>query len=407
MNKNIIILLAAIFTMLIPASTLRAFETGDVQIHGFYSQGYLKTNHNNYLAETEEGSLQFDEFGVNFSAQLTDSLHAGLQLFGRDLGPVGNNEVRLDWAFLDYRWQDWLGVRIGKTKSTQGLYNEVRDLDMLRTSIMLPQSVYSELWRDSFATARGLTLYGVTPASVLGKLAYTVGVGVFDLDKDTGFASAFKDSLAQSSIFLNVESMDHRYMNSLAFTWYPPLDGLRLKYSFFDIKDFELTGTASIPAYGVSSTRILYEVPEFDGWTGSLEYMLGNLTLVGEYSKNDFKGRMDLGLGMGFQDRPPLPSEGWYVSTDYRFCDWFSAAVTYSSYFPNMNDTRGENEAVDFLAWLKTWTLSTRFDINSYWIVKFEASYNDGFGAYDSMSNVPADLDRYWMLYAVKATVHF
>ena len=407
MNKRIQIFLAFILMTVIPGSSLLAFSPDDVQIHGFYSQGYLKTNDNNYLAETEDGSLQFDEFGVNFSTQLTDNLHAGLQLFGRDLGPVGNNKVRLDWAFLDYRWQDWLGVRIGKTKNVQGLYNEVRDLDMLRTSIMLPQSVYQELWRDSFSTARGLTLYGVTPATVLGKFAYNAAVGVFDLDKDTGFASAFEDALAQSSIFLTVDSMDHSYVNTFCFTWYPPLEGLRLKYSFYDIKDFELTGNGSIPAYGVPSTRILYEVEEFDGWTGSMEYMLGDLTLVGEYAKGDFKGKMDIGLGMGFQDRPPLPSEGWYVSTDYRFSDWFSAALTYSSFFPNTDDTRGENEAVDFMAWLKTWTISTRFDINPYWILKFEASYNDGFGAYDSMNNNPADLERYWMLYAVKATVHF
>ena len=407
MNKRIHILLVFILMVLIPASTLLAITPDDIQIHGFYSQGYLKTNHNNYLAETEEGTLQFDEFGVNFSAQLTDNLHAGLQFFGRDLGPVGNNEVRLDWAFMDYRWKDWLGVRIGKTKNTQGLYNEIRDLDMLRTSIMLPQSVYSELWRDSFATTRGLTLYGVTPASVLGKFAYTAAVGVFDLDKDTGFASAIEDSLAESYVFLEVDSMDHRYVNAFNCTWYPPLDGLRLKYSFFDVKDFEVSGHAGIPAYGVASTRVLFDVMEMDGWTGSLEYMLGNLTLIGEYSAVDFKARMDLGLGMGFQDRPPLPSEGWYVTTDYRFSDWFSAAVTYSNYFPNTNDTRGENETVDFMAWMKTWTLSTRFDINPYWILKFEASYNDGFGAYDSMNNISADLERYWMLYAVKATVHF
>ena len=116
---------------------------------------------------------------------------------------------------------------------------------------------------------------------------------------------------------------------------------------------------------------------------------------------------MDIGLGAGFEDRQPIDSEGWYVSTDYRFNDLFSMAVTYSNYFPDTDDKRGENQVVDFLAWLKTWTLSTRFDINSFWLVKFEASYNDGFGAYDSMGNDPASLARYWMLYAAKVTVNF
>jgi len=44
-----------------------AFCHDDVAIHGFISQGYLKSDHNDFLAETEKGSFQFNEMGLNFS----------------------------------------------------------------------------------------------------------------------------------------------------------------------------------------------------------------------------------------------------------------------------------------------------------------------------------------------------
>src|SRR5262245_34093993 len=59
-----------------------------LELHGFVSQGYLLSSGNNYLAETtERGSLEFSEVGLNFTAQLTDDLRAGVQLFAHDLGP--------------------------------------------------------------------------------------------------------------------------------------------------------------------------------------------------------------------------------------------------------------------------------------------------------------------------------
>ena len=83
-----------------------------VQIHGFLSQGYLKSSANNYLADTEDGTFQFNEFGINFTTDLADGLHMGMQLFARDLGSLGNDDVIIDWAYADYFYKSWLGIRI-------------------------------------------------------------------------------------------------------------------------------------------------------------------------------------------------------------------------------------------------------------------------------------------------------
>src|SRR5688500_15914525 len=73
-----------------------------VDIHGFVSQGFIKSTNNNYLAESERGSFDFTEVGINFTSALSDRLRIGLQLFAHDLGPLGNYKPQFDWFFLDY-----------------------------------------------------------------------------------------------------------------------------------------------------------------------------------------------------------------------------------------------------------------------------------------------------------------
>src|SRR5277367_840166 len=97
---------------------------------------------NNYLTRSSRGSLEFAELGVNFQSQLTDRLSVGFQLFSRDLGPIGNYEMKADWFALDYHWRDWLGLRAGRIKLPFGLYNETSDIDAARVAVLLPQGFY-------------------------------------------------------------------------------------------------------------------------------------------------------------------------------------------------------------------------------------------------------------------------
>lgn len=420
MKKNISALFTFIAVIILSCSGVSAYDAGSVQIHGFLSQGFLQTDENNYLAETKDGTFQFNEFGINFSTELTENLRVGVQFFGRDLGPEGNDEVKLDWAFMDYRFKDWMGFRVGKMKLDYALYNETREMDMLRTSIMLPQSIYTELWRDTFATVKGVGIYGTIPAGKAGSFAYSAQIGALPLSEEGGFAAAMEDSL---SVFkTDVTNVDCDYAYTLNLTWNTPVDGLRTKYSFYEVQGFNASGKVSgmIPydlnrdgvisaGEGLPVSSMSYETPVFRGYFVGLEYTLGDFILAGEFTDGDFNSLIN--MGYGFTKRPPLPARGWYVSGSYRFTDLFSMALTYSDYIPNMYDEDGNQQVKagknDFEAWLKTWTLSTRFDFNENWLLKLEASWNDGFGAYDSMGNSSADLEQYWWLFAAKATVSF
>ena len=60
-----------------------------------------------------EGSFEFYEVGLNFTVALIEKLRTGVQLFARDLGPIGNYTPRADWFYLDYRFEDSAYVRAG------------------------------------------------------------------------------------------------------------------------------------------------------------------------------------------------------------------------------------------------------------------------------------------------------
>ena len=172
-----------IIVLIIAVKQLFAFDgeitlgSKNIDVHGFISQGYLQSDGNNVFADTEEGTFQFNEVGLNFSTDLTDRLRAGLQLFSRDLGDLSNNEFELDWAYGDYRWRDWLGFRAGKIKIPYGLYNETRDIDLLRTSIFLSSSIYYEGERDLVNAFQGIVLYGDIAFNQFGNLSYQLQWG--------------------------------------------------------------------------------------------------------------------------------------------------------------------------------------------------------------------------------------
>jgi hypothetical protein len=419
--KKIHILLASMLTVAVFLSPAYSIDAGNIEIHGFISQGYLLTDSNNYLAETEDGTFEFNELGINFSTDLTDLLHIGVQLFARDLGTVGNDDVVLDWAYADYRWQDWLGIRAGRIKIDYGLYNETREMDMLRTGVMLPQSVYSELWRDSFSCINGAALYGYIPVSFMGRLAYDLQIGAMTFKKDAGFTRAFAHRMNET---LDISSMNSDYAWFADVQWNTPVPNLKTKFTAYDIEGMEADGNITVTMTDGSTVNsaVTYELKEKNGYVASLEYTWKNLILAAEYSEDNYQIEKDMEAQIQAQGNPPeggvpptgdgppkMTSEGWYVSASYRFTDWFETALSYSEYYPNADDKDGEarkDHEHAFMSWLKTTTLSTRFDINDYWVLKLEASYNDGFGGINLADN-PDELEPYWSLFAAKMTFSF
>ena len=220
MKKKLIFLI--IFLMSLSLGVMAQDDAG-MNIHGFVSQGYLKSSDNNYQGNTEDGTFEFNEFGLNFSTELTDELRVGVQFFARDLGNLDNDKIIVDWAYGDYRFTDWFGVRAGKMKMPVGMYNEVRDVDMLRTSILLPQGVYNESWRSTFNAIKGIGIYGSFAAGALGTFNYQGQTGVLNITDDSGLNKYIEDQL-------NSEFDSYKLSSTNVFNliWETPLQNLKL-----------------------------------------------------------------------------------------------------------------------------------------------------------------------------------
>lgn len=433
----IIFMLGIAFTSNVQALELN--ETGKVDIHGFITQGYLVTDNNNFFAKTEDqGTSQFNEVGINFASDVSERLRMGIQFISRDIGKMGNHEVTIDWAVADYSFFDWLNFKAGKIKLPRGIYNTGRDVDMLRTSIFLPQSIYYEGWRDSINTLSGIGIYGYVPLSIVGDLTYDFSGGDIAMKKDGGEARLLEDQVPKT-LKLDVLEMNTNITWDTALTLDTVfgIDGLKISGSYlrheFDslcsLWDFTVSPTfdlasASVPGhYNYNMTQSVFEV-RMGAASGSLEYTYGNTVFAAEYSDTSY----DLSLALS----PYYPAAnktlarkfhaiGYYGSLTHRFTDWFELGTYYSEYYSDKDDKDAKKAVASGLIlagqehskWLKDACLSARFDLTPSWILKLETHVMNGAALlYSDDGNLNAagtgtNYDEDWMLYAVKLSYSF
>lgn len=417
--KKILNILTITMALVFAAGNCPAFEEAGIDIHGFISQGYLKSTENNFIGETEDGSFEFSEFGINFSKELTDKLRVGVQFFSKDLGPYGNNDVEIDWAYGDYRWKDWMGFRIGKLKAPHGLYNETRDVDMLRSWIFLPQSVYPEVIRDATLNLLGGGIYGGIDLGSGGSISYQAMVGTQNIDANEHLAQTLKGvTWGGTEVTNKAVNVENKYV--LGFTWDTPFDGLRFggTYQKMDlnmVSEFDFTQHPVIYYYGAGTW---YDQLTSETSVVSIEYTWNNLLLVGEYMWA--KRVLDYASAAGPVHEVHEP-DGWYMGGAYRFSDLFELGAYYSEYYGQKDDRDGNSLNPDtglpvfdpsHRAYRKDITLSTRFDINAYWVIKLEGHHISGSNQLSGFDNmIPEDgsgqFEEDWQMIAAKITFSF
>jgi hypothetical protein len=146
-------------------------EGRDVQVHSFAQQGFAYSNQNNFLTmDTSSGTFAMTDGGVNVSTSITDHFRVGAQVYVRNLGQLGDYHVQLDWAYGDYKFKDWFGIRAGKVKTALGLLNDVQDMEFLQTWAILPQSVYPLDLSSNTIAHTGVDVYGTIGLHKIGSL---------------------------------------------------------------------------------------------------------------------------------------------------------------------------------------------------------------------------------------------
>jgi len=402
-----ITVLAAGFVFL--AAAVHAMDLGGVDIHGFASQGFIKTTRENNFAvgNSGRGSFNFNDFAINFSKELTPGLRVGLQLLAMDRSTYGKDKVILDWAYGDYRVNDWLGFRAGKVKVPLGLYNESRDNDALRTFIFLPQNEYYEYERDSFNAVTGGSVYGSVPLGAAGRVNYQLQVGTFPIAVDGGSAKNYSAFISTPDVALTVTDVNSETSVVHHLEWRTPVEGLRATFSGLHT-DFK--GKAQgIGADGPVDAS--WRFKSLHRYIFGMEYTYNDLILASEYQLDDYTVSANYDPDPNDESFSSKQSaDGWYLSATYRFTDWLELGGYYHETYADRHDRDGSAlvttgyVAYPWNAWQKDTALTVRLDPMPHLVLKLEGHLEEGTWLISEASGAEK---RNWYIVATKATVTF
>ncbi len=339
--KRFILFIFIVFFLFL--ENLYAFEMEEIFVHGFLTQGYMKSDGNNFIHDQDDGTFNLREIGINFTCSPTSQISTGIQLFAFDYGEIGQRKIEVDWALINWAPADWIEIKAGILKIPLGLYNETRDIDLLRTFIFLPTAVYNEIWRDVYSNMAGGGLNFRLPFGLSSKFQF--GTMNFD-NNNTGYSLTFETFMKN----LNLEP-GNSY--SGVAQWESDF-GLKLKFTYNEYS-IVVTGTPLMDVSfnkGPIETEIVYDYMKMNydhhrSFVSSVEYTRGDLVLAAEYLKKQINYKYEMRGEMtdvypsfmgGQTVVTPLSEIGtssydsyeYYFSATYLFTDWFQLGAYYS-----------------------------------------------------------------------------
>lgn len=379
-----------------PARGAISVGNSNVQIGGFLSQGYTKSDGNNYPFENNDGTFDFREMGFNVSTTVGSHLRVGGQLFAQRLGNYGDDKVNLDWANADYNFRQEIGIRVGRIKYPKGLYGEALDLDVLRPFVFLPMSVYNPILRDFSASFDGAMLYGTLGLGKGGSLDYKVFYGDIQMDKDQGVADFFNNSKLYSAAGVQKLGLDN--VAGVSIDWSTPISGLKVHGSFSRLSDVFGNGQF----YAMPALAVSVKLPNIDYTVFGVEYVRDGWTFAAEYFVQD--GNTQIVAAPVLSQTGDYGSNNWYISAARRLSDKWEVGGYYSfseNRYPSATATKDSKQLGD-------WAASVRFDINEHILVKAEVHFVDGnYNMFNTAKTPNPTLESSTQYFAVKTTLSF
>lgn len=339
-----------------------------VQVHGWFSQGFAHSDENNYLTmNTSSGSGAFTDAGLSMSTAITDQFRIGAQGYVRDIGKLGEGHPTLDWAYGDYRFASWFGVRAGKVKTALGLYNDTQDAEFLHTWAILPQSTYPLDLRSTTLAHTGGDIYGRISLRRAGELNYTAYAGIRSFDKYGGIYYFSADQgIPIDSDSGHVEGGDVR--------WTTPLSGFMVGASGINLTE-DRHGHAMPPSSLAGTTYTISPDPDHI-ISAYGDYERGPWHLNGEF-------RRELSvLKINFSSLPtPMfysgeTSKSWFLSAAYRISKRLQIGTYHARFLVDHPDAPTDPYANH----IYDQTITARYDITRWWNFKLEGHFIDGYG---------------------------
>tara|TARA_R110001592_G_scaffold180190_1_gene422370 strand:+ start:599 stop:1819 length:1221 start_codon:yes stop_codon:yes gene_type:complete len=376
-----------------------------IQIHGFATQGLVFTTDNNFYGDSDHGSADFTELGINANMQISPKMRLAGQLLSRHAGNMDDGSLRLDYAILDINLiasaQGNLGLYLGRIKNPLGLYNETRDIGHTRASVFTQQAIYFDKVRDLTMSADGINLYG----------EYFLANGTLLLQAGLGYPIP-DDNVEQTYLGQNwageLEANQPALIGRIMYEhdggrWIVALSGASLELDFkAGLADSINSGKLEID-YSILSTQFNGEKWQF--------------TAEGAIQKSNF-----IGLGGAYEDVKPL---GFTLEAKYRFTSKWQAFIRSETFYLDKEDKYGHlaNKKLQLLSdtlyggqlpiqpsynrYSQAWVVGGRWDINNNLMAAADYHVIKGGAILSGADNDMYTTTKYWDMFAVSLSYRF
>ena len=383
----------------IPGRAAITIDGTNVQVGGFFSQGWLDGTNNNFPTSDNGGTWDFREEGFNASTTVGSHLRIGAQIFAQKLGNIGNDQVKLDWADADYNFSPLFGLRAGRVKFPKGLYGEALDLDMVRPFVFLPSAVYNPVLRDFSSSFNGGMAYGSFNVGKSNSFDYEVFYGYIPMTPNEGVANFYNSTGLYTASGLTGIKMNSTEGGQL--TWNTPISGLKAVYSYSFFSDLRTDG----PFAAYAPVNLHTNIDRLTYTTYSVEYLRDAWTFATEFQRT--------AGNVSYEAPPLLPPvsngvnwTGWYVSAARRLGEKWELGSYYGVLQDDVNSVPGSTPSqyqhdLDF---------SVRYNVNDHMIVKLECHDIDGTYQVFNTAQIPnpaSKLKNHSEVFAVKTTLFF
>jgi len=398
MEKSFFVIL---LTLNLLAFDIEAAEQ-DFQFHGFIAQGMIDVDGSDFVNDDGSLSPKLTEVGINASYQLNSKLRLAGQVVYLNGGNRYAEGVRVDYALLDwsvYESIDWqANVYLGRVKNNHWLYSSSRDIPFARPSIILPQSVYFDGFRDIAVGTDGAAIKISHNNDRFGDFDFSLSYGTSPISDEqtesllseyaTGTAEQDKD--LQASLY-----------------WQPAFSPWRFGLSLLDA-DFNYKQEGSDE-----------QVDIFSNSDFTFQFYTLNALYEGEqweFSGEVYKQRFIID-GFYFDDyHADNIGRGYYLQTRYKVKSDLSLLLRYEDFYINEDDRDGKKLEENsqglipyYFAFHKDITLGASYDFSSNLMLRLEYHWVKGGGRLTPvvLPNPVMNNSENWQLWAMQMMYWF
>jgi hypothetical protein len=362
--------------------------------HGFIAQGLAQASDSNAINNSGKLSAALTEIGINSRWQLTEQIRVAGQVVYLNGGNRYPEGARLDYLFVDLSVIDTfdhqLNLYAGRYKNQHWLFSSTRDVPFTRPSIILPQSVYYDTFRDIAVGSDGIAIKGFLQHS-LGELEYNWSYGATSINAE------------QSQLLLSPEvggKARQKYVHQASVFWQPAGSQATYGISLLDSEFNYRPGAAEPFSYGeVQIQRAMLNWRyQLENWELAAELMQERLAIDGFYLPGFSQSQSGL---------------GGYLLAKYRFNQGLSFISSVDYLTRDKDDKRGSQLEVRGIpahfGYQQSLMLGLSYDVAANWRLQAEHHWVDGTGRL-SPSLVPdlvVNQQRYWQVWALQLMYWF